>query len=192
MIYSHYVKTRPRLLPIFRSAEQAAILAELFVMSGEPLSLSELARRTGVSPAGVHKEIERLEAAGLVRSRRVGRTRLVEPDEHSPLVEDLRNLLTKVFGPAERLRRHLGTIPGIERAFIFGSWASPRHDEPPRDVDVMVIGRPEIDRVHQAARLLEDELGRPVDIIVLDPDEWAAGSSAFLEQVRRSPKIEVL
>jgi predicted transcriptional regulator len=37
------------------------LLAELFVFAQEPLSLSQLAQRTGTSMGGVHKEVERLE-----------------------------------------------------------------------------------------------------------------------------------
>ena len=52
-------------LPLYRSPEQERLLGELFVFADEPISLSELARRAGTSLGGVHKEVERLESAGV-------------------------------------------------------------------------------------------------------------------------------
>jgi len=59
-LYSCFVKSRSG-LPLFKSPEQERLLAELFVFAQEPLSLSQLAQRTGTSMGGVHKEVERLE-----------------------------------------------------------------------------------------------------------------------------------
>src|SRR5690606_38336452 len=109
-------------LPIFRSPEQERLLAELFVFAEAPISLSELARRAGTSLGGAHKEVERLESAGLIRSTTVGRSRLVEAEPSSPLYPELRGLLLKTFGPAPLLRSALAEIDGIESAFIYGSW----------------------------------------------------------------------
>ena len=39
-------------LPIFRSKEQARLLPELFLYATEPLSLSPLAERTGLTERG--------------------------------------------------------------------------------------------------------------------------------------------
>jgi DNA-binding transcriptional ArsR family regulator len=70
----------PPLLPIFRSQQQAEILALLLGDPDLELSITEIADRTGVPYPSVHREIERAEAAGLVTSRRIGNTRLVRVD----------------------------------------------------------------------------------------------------------------
>ncbi|MCZ6457502.1 MAG: ArsR family transcriptional regulator, partial [Actinobacteria bacterium] len=82
-------------LPIFRSPEQERLLAELFVFADGPLTLSELANRAGTSMGGTHKEVERLEASGLVKSSTLGRSRLVEADQSSPVYFEMRGLLLK-------------------------------------------------------------------------------------------------
>src|SRR5680860_725355 len=101
-------------LPLFRSPEQARIIVELFLRADSPLSLTELARRAGVSIGAVHKEVERLESSGLVHSNRVGHTRLVEINDRSPLTKDLRSLVTKAFGVVELLRKRLLPIGDID------------------------------------------------------------------------------
>jgi predicted transcriptional regulator len=72
----------------------------------QPLSLSQLAQRTGTSMGGVHKEVERLERSGLVISKTSGRSRLVEPNRSSPVYTELRSLLTKTMDPNPYSGKH--------------------------------------------------------------------------------------
>lgn len=176
-------------LPIFRSEEQVRLLVVLFVLAREPMTLTEIAARAGVSMGVTHKEVESLEAAGLVVSHRRGNARLVEPDQSSHLAADLRALLTKAFGPAAMIQDALSGIEGIDEAFIFGSMAHPAGVEPPNDVDLLIIGQPELDEVYEAIRSVEDLIGLPVNIVVRTRDEWLDDESGFAQRVRRDDKI---
>lgn len=104
----------PPHLPLFRSDQQARILTEIYLNADGGRSLADLSKATGTSSGGAHKEVERLEQAGLVRSTRVGRTRLVTPNTESPYHAHLRALLLKAFGPTTLLRRSLPRLTGIE------------------------------------------------------------------------------
>lgn len=188
-IYLRIVKLGSR-LPLFRSPEQERLLAELFIFSEGPLTLSELARRAGTSVAGAHKEVERLEASGLVTSKSSGRSRLVEPNRVSPVYQDLHGLLTKSMGPEPLLRAALSEINGIETAFIFGSWADP-HQTAPQDIDLMVIGDPDIGQVYDSVSEVEGEVGRPINVVIRSREEWANAEGAFERAVQRRPKIEL-
>lgn len=188
-IYLRIVKLGSR-LPLFRSPEQERLLAELFIFSEGPLTLSELARRAGTSVAGAHKEVERLEASGLVTSKSSGRSRLVEPNRVSPVYQELHGLLTKSMGPEPLLRAALSEINGIETAFIFGSWADP-HQTAPQDIDLMVIGDPDIGQVYDSVSEVEGEVGRPINVVIRSREEWANAEGAFERAVQRRPKIEL-
>lgn len=177
-------------LPIFRSPEQERLLAELYVFADAALSLSELAARAGTSLGGTHKEVERLEAAGLVRSTTVGRTRLIEADDSSPVFLELRSLLLKTLGPEPLLRSALADIEGIVKAFIFGSWANPA-EQSPADIDVLVIGEPDVGAVYDAVSAVEAELGRPINVGVRSPSEWENADGAFERSVRSGPRIDL-
>lgn len=181
-------------LPIFRSDTQAAVLAELYVFATEPLSLTDLANRLDLSTAAVHKEVERLEEAGLVVSRRQGRSRLVTPDETSPFAADLRSLLVRAFGPAHLLRRELAALEGIESAFIYGSWARSEHGEPgqPNDIDLMVIGVPDLPTLYERLRAVEDRIGHQIEATVLTDEEWNSDDTGFLRTVRDAPMLSLL
>lgn len=178
-------------LPIYRSAEQERILADLFVFADGPVSLSELAKRTSTSLGGAHKEVERLEAAGLVRSTTAGRSRLVEANPTSPVYRDLRGILLKTKGPEKLLRDALRGIEGIDEAWIYGSWAD--SGEPaPADIDVLVIGDPEVGDLYDAAERVEEAVGRPVNVTVRSSDEWYQAKGGFEESVRAKPRIALV
>lgn len=184
------------ILPIFRSDAQAAVLATLFLTADERgVSLRELARRSRVSQSQAHREVTRLEEAGIVASERVGKTRLVRPNPSSPFREELAALVLKAFGPVPVLRERLGAVPGIEEAYVFGSWAerlSGQPGAPPQDVDVLVIGAPDLERVYRAASEAELPLGRAVNPTLVSRGEWERAESGFLRTVKARPLVTVL
>src|SRR5712692_3616550 len=97
----------PLLLPLFRSRGQARLLAHVFLHPEERVSLNQLARGLGIDPATVQREAQRLEEAGILTSERIGRARVVRPNEGSPYYPELSGLLLKAFGPVPVLRERL-------------------------------------------------------------------------------------
>lgn len=188
------VATAPPLLPLFRSRLQGDLLAALLLVPGAEHTLTELARRTGGSLAAVQREVDRLEEAGLLASRRVGRARLVSADRGSPAVAPLTELVALSFGPVQILAEEFADLDGLELLEVFGSWAARHHGErgrPPADVDVLAVGAPDRDAVHDAALRAEDRIGLPVNVTVLSPQRWAEGDDGFVQRVRDAPRIAV-
>ena len=183
----------PLLAPVFRSDGQASLLSALLLADDE-LSLTDLADRAGVAYPTAHREVARLLEAGILVERRVGRTRLVRGNPHSPLVAPLREILTVVSGPVVLLGRELGRIEGVESAFLYGSFAARLlgvEGPDPHDVDVMVLGAPDVDAVYEACTRVEAAVRRPVNPTILTPEEFA-GDSGFLETVRSGPVVDVV
>src|ERR1700754_1482433 len=90
----------PPLLPILRSRTQAGVLAVLLLNPGLELSQTELAERLDAPLTSVIDEVRRLERAGILASRSVGRTRLIRVGE-SILVGPLTELVVRAFGPVQ-------------------------------------------------------------------------------------------
>jgi DNA-binding transcriptional ArsR family regulator len=184
----------PPLLPLFRSAGQARILSRLFLEEAEGVSLSELAADVGLAKSRVSTELTRLEQAGLVESRRRGNSRIVRANPDSLYYPEVRSLILKAFGPATVLSRRLREIPGIEEAYVHGSWAARYLGEPgeqPGDVDLVVIGSPDVRSVRRAAREAGEELHREVNSTVLARDEWDGEDGAFVRTIRRRPLVRL-
>jgi DNA-binding Lrp family transcriptional regulator len=184
------MKTSQAPLPLFRSEGQARLLAEAFLFAPPGgLRLTELAARAGLSPGTAHREINRLEEAGILRSHRTGKERRVGANEDSPFYADLRALLMKAFGPMVVLGEALAPVDGIEDAFVFGSWARRycgERGDAPSDLDVLVVGEPDPDAVYDACRAAEEQAGLPINPTILTRSEWEEGESGFVRQLRRS------
>lgn len=190
------MRTRhPPLLPIFRSRLQGELLASVLLTPGEDSSISDLSRRIGADPATVQREADRLERAGIFSSRRVGRARLVSANPESPLYRPLSELVLLTFGPTYVLQLELCKVSGVEKAFIFGSWAE-RHTGvegfPPGDIDVLVVGNPDRDELHEATLRAEERLHREVSVAVRSSKAWSSSDDSFTKQLRKSPLLPVL
>jgi DNA-binding transcriptional ArsR family regulator len=170
------------------------LLGELFVYAADGRSISELSAATGIPQATVSREVARLEEAGLVRSIRRGRLRLVQADDHLAYYPELRALLLKTIGPAAVLRRSLADVTGIDSAFVFGSWAGRYHGErgpAPNDIDLLVIGNPDLDALYAACREAERELRLDVNPVVRSASDWRKGQAGFLADVRAGPLVPI-
>lgn len=182
------------MLPIFRSEGQARILTEIFLHPDREASMSDLARRTGLHPASVQREVSRLEAAGIVRTGRLGTARVVQPDTASPIHGELSALVLKTLGPPVVLARALSQVGGIERAFIFGSWARRIRGEPgaaPADVDLLVVGDPDRSRISAACREAAAILGREVQPVVVTSADWDSPRTGFLRSLQSQELVPI-
>jgi hypothetical protein len=183
----------PSLLPIFRSQQQAELLALILGDTTTEHSLAELTERTGIPYASVHREVERAEASGLVTSRLVGRTRLIRADPASPYFSGLSDVLVKAFGVPWVLGQALAGIRGIDAAYVFGSWAArfagEEGDRPVGDIDLLVLGGPNRDEVYAAASSAERRLGRAVQVTIRSTDWLTEGSGTFHDTVAGRPMV---
>jgi predicted nucleotidyltransferase len=85
----------------------------------------------------------------------------------------------------------LADLDGIDEAFIFGSWATPGAAAP-QDIDLMVIGEPDISRVYEAVSRIESQVGRPINVSVRSKDEWETADGGFERTVKSRPRIALL
>ena len=184
----------PHLLPLFRSDGQGRLLARVYLAPDHPAPVAQLARELDLDSGNLTREADRLERAGLVRSRRIGNQRLLEPDIDSVYYPDLLALLLKAFGPAVVIAPALAGIDGIEKAFVFGSWAARYLGETgdaPNDVDVLVVGAPSRRGVAAATRGLTERLGRDVNATIITAARWRDASDGFIRQVKGAPLLEL-
>jgi len=167
----------------------------LYVLTSESgATAAELARELGEPEPTVTRETRRLLEAGLLRGHRVGRATVLTAAEGNPAVAPLRQLLVVTFGPGRLLEQALAGVAGIDEAYVHGSWAARYHGEPggpPGDVDVLVVGRVDRQKVDEAVVGLETRLAREVNVTYLSPQRWADISDPFVATVRSRPLVRL-
>ena len=183
------------MLPIFRSEAQFRILGELLTHPGVELTIGQLADRIDVPHPSVSREVARLAAAGLLRTRAQGNRTLVSADRDTAIADDLASLLTKLYGPVATIRAALDKLVGIHEAYIFGSFAERWHGTPgptPNDVDLLVVGEVEVDEIWSVAAEVSRQLGIEVNPVVRSPQEWDAERTGFADAVKQGTRITLM
>ncbi len=183
----------PAEVPIFRSGEQARLLAALYLAPDRTFTFQDLdagltSRATG------DRELRRLLDAGMVEVRRVGRTRTFGAATRSPLFTPLRQLIERTLGVEPQLRQRLARVPGVTAAAIFGSWAAQRID-PESDIDVIVIGEADYEELVVAARPVSELARRELNLVAFGIEEARRrldDASGFLRRVLSGPLVPLV
>lgn len=178
------------------SKTQQRVLGLLFAQPDRSFFANEIVRLAAAGTGSIHRELERLTAAGLLTETRVGNQRHFQANPASPIFEELRGIALKTFGLADVLREALAPLASqILVAFVYGSIAK-REDNAKSDVDLMVIAEtlayPELYAVLGEA---ERRLGRTISPMLYKPDELnrkLADGNAFASRVLSQAKLLVL
>jgi DNA-binding Lrp family transcriptional regulator len=185
----------PALAPIFRSHLQGKLLAAV-LLGTEALTIAALAQSVGAPESTVHREVERLVRTGVLSSRRIGRARLIEPNSDNPATRPLRDLVLIAYGPQYVIGEQLAGVDGISGAFLYGSWAARFHGEPgplPNDIDVLIVGSPDRDDVHDQLAEAARQLQREVNPTFVSAERWAdPAADPFLATVTSRSMVEVV
>jgi DNA-binding transcriptional ArsR family regulator len=181
-------------MPVFRSQHQAELLMWLLLHPDQEYGVSELADRLGVPLSTLHREVVRLDEAGLIASRTLGRNRMVRANTAHPAAPALTQLLELTFGPRAVIAEEFA-IPGAQQVVIFGSWAARyagRAGPPPNDIDVLVVGKVNRADLYEAADRSQARLGAEVNPVVRSRKDWEHPQDALVKQIKAAQHVVVL
>jgi predicted nucleotidyltransferase len=151
---------------------------------------AELIERLDATPATAHRELHRALASGLIVREGVGQTYLYRAASDSPLFAPMRDLLEKTVGVEMQISRALQSVPGIEAAFIHGSFADNNGIRPRSDVDLLVLGEVDPHALRRQLRQIERGIGRTIDVTLYSPKEFDAlfrSGNSFARGIVRGP-----
>ena len=178
-------------LYITKSRIRRDLLALFFTNPSDAYYLRQLERMLGYSAASIRRELLKFLEDGLLKTARVGNTVQYSVNTQHPLHDELKSIISKTVGVEGSLRGALSSIDGIKIAFVYGSFAKHR-EKPTSDIDLMIIGRPDISALNKAIQGLEGKLSREINHTVYSPDEYRSrkrNKSGFIEDLLKSPKI---
>ena len=166
----------------------------LLLHPDQEFGVSDLAGRLGVPVSTLHREVVRLDKAGLIVSRTMGRNRLLHANTSHPAAPALTQLLEVTFGPKAVVAEEFA-IPGAEQVMIFGSWAARYAGDAgpaPNDIDVLVVGKVDRADVYDAADRSQARLGIEVNAVVRTVKQWNDPADALAAQIKASAFTVVL
>lgn len=174
-------------------SQRRRLLAQLFLNPSTALHARELARRTGIQPGTLNRELHKLATAGLLVRNEVGNQVHYQADRTCPIFEDLANLLRKADGVAALIAEALSPLAGIQIALIFGSIARGA-ETPYSDVDVLILGDTLFADVVEALYPTQSRLGREINPVVYRLDDFReklANGNTWAREVISKPKLFV-
>lgn len=186
----HHSAVASLLLPEYRRR----VLGLLLLRPDEALHGREIARRTGLPPGTLTRELAKLASVGLLKREKRGNQQIYSADTASPVFFELASILRKTSGLADVLAQALAPVADRLRvAFVFGSVAQGR-ETAGSDVDLMLIGDLGFKDAVACLHPAQAQIGREVNPKVFSPKELAAKAKKepFLRDVLAKPKIFVI
>jgi len=155
-----------------------------------------LLRLTGLGSASLQRELNRLAAAGLVLSERVGNQRRFQANPQSPVFAELVALTRKTVGVVPILREALMPLaPRLQAAWVYGSMAR-QTDTVKSDIDVMLVGDDlALSDVLEQLMPAEAQLGRKVNPTCYTSQEFErrrAEPDSFVNRVLSLPVLALI
>ena len=173
---------------------RAQLLGYFFANPSASHYLRELARLLSVDPANLSRELAALEREGLFISQNRGHQKYFHLNRRYPLYDEVRRIVSKTVGAVGQFRERLAAVPGIQQAYLYGSFASDQQDAS-SDIDLLLVGQPGAEELEKMIRSLERRLRREINHIVLSPAEFRArraAKDAFLKDIWRRPKVNLV
>jgi predicted nucleotidyltransferase len=153
--------------------------------------LRELERQLGYSVGNIRRELVKLEKTGLFFRRARGNQVCYALNKDHALYKEIANVVMKTIGIEGAIRDIVAADPGIETAYIYGSYAAGRPSAQ-SDVDVLIIGEPDEPRLMREIDKLEKKVQREINYTIYSEDEYERRletGDSFIANLNERPKI---
>ncbi len=177
---------------IITSKARVAILELFFLNPGTGYRLREVARLLGLNANQVRRELDNLLGAGALARVETGNVTRYALDREFVFYEEFYSIIRKSAGIERMLAKALKNTSGITAAFIFGSYAEGRMT-PKSDIDVMIIGEPNMTELNKTVNTLEKKIKRPIQYMVYPRGEFKKKEGqGFVKNVMGKKKIFIM
>jgi len=184
-------KIPPILKYLFSSKLRVKVLSHFFSHPGESFYIRQLTSVLEGPVGTVARELSHLEKTGILKNERIGKQKHYSIRKDFPIVEDLRNIFLKTTGVGAKLKTTFEKLPGVELAFIYGSYASGEATAK-SDIDIMIIGDASDREVAPAIARIERHIKREINYTIYarhEAEKRLGESGDFIHEVFTGPKI---
>jgi predicted nucleotidyltransferase len=177
-----------------RSELRRKLLTFFYVNRSARVYVRQLATALHADSTNVSRELARLQREGFLRSEVEGRQLYYSVNPAYPYLKPVFTLLQGSVGIEPALKHALKSVPGIESAWLYGSFAKNEADAA-SDIDLLIVGRPDQARLAAVVRKAEQALHREINYTVLTSQELnrrLAKRDAFIADVWNGKRIELI
>lgn len=171
-----------------------ALLNYFFLNPEENLFVNEISRKLDLDKRNLVKKLKALEEEGILGSEIRGNQKIYSINHSYPLYEEYRKIVFKTIGVENKLRSLTEKVNGIEKVYLFGSYAKDSM-ETHSDIDLLVVGDHKIMTLQKEISKLQKEIGREINVVNMDNKEFEKRKKEkdpFIETVFKEKNIKVI
>jgi len=176
---------------LFSSTARVKVLGLMLLSPEASFYQRQISKLTGLPVRAVQREVERLQALGLLKRAENGNQVHYQVDRDFFLFPELKNIFLKTLGVKALTQNALQGADNILLAFIYGSYAA-NQETADSDVDILVVGSLSSRALHASLQEAQQVTGRELNYVLFSQDEFRARVQAgdgFLANVLAAPKL---
>lgn len=181
-------------LYISKSRIRRELLALFYTNPGQTYYLRELGRLLECSVGSLRRELLKFQEDGLFLTERRGNLVFYSLNTSHPLYGEMKGIVAKTVGVVGSLKQALKSVPRVQVAFIYGSFASNR-ENPTSDIDVFILGDASLMKLSKVLRGVQKRLMREINPTLYARDEYLkrkAEGGGFIKKILTKPKIMLI
>ena len=146
------------------------VLNYFFLNEKSRVYINELARLIEADPKNVYRILVRLEEEGVLASDFQGKQRYFHANRTNSMYKAYKDVFRQTSGIEVVLRDKMKDIPGLEEAYIFGSYAQQRYGAQ-SDIDVLLVGTHKALHAQKVLHTIEKHIRREINVVNITPYE---------------------
>lgn len=177
-----------------RSKITRELLRFFFLHKGESFYINQLAKTLQLDRGNLIKKLKELEDEGLLQSEFRGRQKYYSLDKKCPLYKEYEGIIRKTVGIEKELGVALKKIGGIQKAWIFGSYAGNQMDTF-SDIDLLVVGSHDTTKLYEQLSPFQKKYARTINTVNMSPKEFdkkTALKDPFLGEIFQNRAIQII
>ncbi len=156
---------------LIKSKIRQKILSRFFADESRRFYINEMARLVNTTQGTCRRELNKLVDMGVLTTSKEGNLLYYQVNKQAPFYREFSAIIQKTIGIEAKLKSLLQGFKGISYAFIFGSYAK-REFKPESDIDVVIIGIIEEDRLIRVFKDVEKAIGREINYHIYTEKEF--------------------
>ena len=176
-----------------RSKVTRAVLGYFMLHEGAELYVHEMARRLSLDQKNLDRKLKELEKEGIFKSERRGMERYYSLNPSFPLLKEYKRIVLKTIGLEHLLGEALRRVRGLQRAYLFGSYAKEQMDAA-SDIDLLAVGDHNTLELQREIAEIQKSTGREINVISLGSVEYKKKQKGdpFVRSISQGRKIQIV
>ena len=154
---------------IITSKTRIRILMRLFLNPRENAYLRELSNEFEISPSLVKSELDQLQNASLLKSRKSGRQLLFQANSEHPVFNELQSMVKKALGMDHIIESIITRLGNLEKALLIDDYAEGKDTG---IIDLVLIGDLDQNNLQDLTKKTEKYIDRKIRTLSLTADEF--------------------